>query len=400
MPGVGPQTTSNLTSTTHIEYVERYVESAMRKRLYDQLAKTVDDNERQHKASTLTTPYLSSMSVRRAAISQTADVTPQILREGTTTLSPDLYGDVVQIGLKARILSYANYRERMIEVVGINNMMILESLAIDAALAGSLVYRGAARASIDAGTTGHNMTSDVFAAVANTFQSFNTKGWGAGGKPSWACITDPFVVHDLVTTADVLNVAQYQLSEIILNDEVGRLNAFKIVSSGQAKMFIDAGIDNASAVATTLDGAVNAMATSVVVAANTNIVVGDWLNFVETEETAGTFYPLNERVRVASIATTTIGVVGQADNGGLLYDHASGLTIANADTVHTALFGGPESLSKTWAPEIGEFGEVLTPEEGGSLKQWETVGSRWWGAYARNAEKNLYRAEVSVIEEA
>lgn len=399
MPGVGPQTTSNLTSTTHIEYVERYVLSAMRKRLYDQFAKTVDDNERQHKASTLTTPYLSGMSVRRGAISETADVTPQLLREGTTSLSPDLYGDVVQIGLKARILSYANYRERMMDVVGENIMAILESLAIDAAMAGSLVYRVAARASLDAGTASHNLNSDVFANVSNTFQGFNARGWGAGSRPSWAAITDSFAVHDLVTTADVLNVAQYQDKEIILNDEVARLNAFKIVSSGQAKQFIDAGIDNGSAVATTLNGAVNAMATSIVVAANTNMTVGKWLNIVETEETSNTFYPLNERVRVASIASNTIGVVGQGDNGGLLYDHAHGITVANADTVHTVLFGGPESLSKTWSPEIGEYGQPLT-EEGGSLKQWETAGSRWWGAYARNAEKNLYRAEVTVSEEA
>lgn len=400
MPGVGPQTTSNLTSTTHIEYVAKYTQSAMRKRLYDQLAKTIEDNATQHNASTLTTPYLSAMTINRTAISETIDLVPQALREGTTSLSPNMYGDVLQASQKAKIFSYANYRERMAPVVGENAMMVLEALAIDAALAGGNVRRAAARASIDAGTAGHRASGDLFSWIASTFQYFNAPGWGAGDRPtSWAAITDPFVVRDIVITTPVLLAAQYNDTKVVLKDELGMIGAFRLVSSGQAKMFLDAGIDNSSAVNTTLSSAGKALDTTIVVAANTNIVVGQWLNIINTEETSNTFYPDNERVRVTAIASTTISISGQGDNGGLLYDHASGQRVANADSVHTILLGGPESLDKTWAPEIGEYGEMVE-EVGGALHQWTSVGWKWFGAYARKAEKVLYRAEVSVSEEA
>jgi hypothetical protein len=166
-------------------------------------------------------------------------------------------------------------------------------------------------------------------------------------------------------------------------------------------MFWSAGAANASAIGTTLNGTVNALATSIVVASATNIDVGDMLT-IGTLETANTHYPLNERVKVASVASTTIGIIGEGANGGLRFAHASGETVSNADSVCPVLLGSPASLAKIFhqGQEVGEFGTVVGPLKQGLLQQWESLGWKWYGSYGVVSQNRLLRLEVSISREA
>ena len=161
-----------------------------------------------------------------------------------------------------------------------------------------------------------------------------------------------------------------------------------------AAHFFGGGAANASAIETTLDGAVNALAKTIVVAANTNMDVGDWV-MIGTHETGETHYATNERVQIIGIASTTITISGEGANGGLRFDHASGVAVSNDDNVGTVVFGGPKSLAKVYDPNTGEYGKVLPPDRVGALKHIYQLGWKWYGQYERWNESWLLLKEVA-----
>jgi len=84
-------------------------------------------------------------------------------------------------------------------------------------------------------------------------------------------------------------------------------------------------------------------------------------------------------VRVVSYATTaTVVIVGEGANGGLRFSHAAGALCQDDDSVHTILFGGPQSLVKVWAPQIGEFGDLVGPKTQGLADQWTSFAWKWF----------------------
>ena len=286
-------------------------------------------------------------------------------------------------------------------------MEVVDFKAMEAALGGSLFYRYTARASLDAGTSIHYASDSKFAEVAARLSQFNVPGWEGEDKPtSWAALTDHFVLNDIVQGGNVVNVAIYQDGEIVLNNEVGRLSQFRILASGHAKILMGAGLDSSVAggtVNTTLSSAAARLSKTIVVAATTNMVAGSgWLNLWVGEETGSTFYPGNERVKIADIsaAGNTVTIVGEGENGGLRFAHASGATVGNADSVHTIVWAGPQSLAKVYAPVIGEFGELVGPKTQGLAEQWTSFAWKWFGGYGIPSENWLYRGEFSVSEEA
>jgi hypothetical protein len=82
-------------------------------------------------------------------------------------------------------------------------------------------------------------------------------------------------------------------------------------------------------------------------------------------------------------------------NGGLLHDHANGITINNNNSVYTMVFGGPQSLAKVYSTSVGEYGTVVGPQKMGNLEQWTGIGWKWYGNYGIMSENNIIRCEVS-----
>ena len=403
--------TTSLSNSLRIQYLNDYMAGALRRRFYDFAAAPVSELSGAagaaqsmadlNRGGTVRVTFIGDMGLSTTPMSQVQDIVPQILPDAYADVTVDMFGDAIQTSQKALIQYFPNYRERSPEKVGLNMMEMVDYKAMEAALGGSLVDRYVARASLDAGTTAHRASDTNFSGIAARLSQFNCPGWEGEGKPtSWAGFMDHFVLTDIASGGNVVNVAQYQDGNMVLNNEVGRLHNFRLVASGYAKVFLGAGIDNGTAISTTLSSAATALATTIVVASGTNIAAGMWLNIWNAEETASTFYPDNERVKVASVSGTTITIVGGAENGGLRWPHASGKTVGNADSVHPVLFAGPRSLAKVYAPEIGEFGELVGPLQQGLAKQWTSFAWKWYGGYNRLSENWLYRGEYSVSEEA
>lgn len=287
----------------------------------------------------------------------------------------------------------------MFERVGKNMMESVDLLAQAAATQGSFVQRAAARASLDAGTSSNRPSDAEFSKAQSLLLSMKVPGFKFEGGETWAAIMHPYAFHDIREGGNVDSIGLYQDMGIHMNFELGKIGPFRLVVSPWAKVFGGAGADNASNVATTLASAATALGTTIVVAADTNIAAGQWLT-IGTEETANTHYPTNERVKVVSISSTTVTIVGEGANGGLRFDHASGAAVRNADSVYTIVFGGPSSLVKVFATEIGEFGQVVGPKRTGNLDQFVTLAWKYYGNYGRVAENRLLRGEYCVSYEA
>ena len=115
---------------------------------------------------------------------------------------------------------------------------------------------------------------------------------------------------------------------------------------------------------------------------------------VAAEETANVFYPKNERIRRTS-GLTTLAFVGSGANGGIRFDHTTSETVHNADSVYPVAYGGPQSLVKVYASDVGEFGELVGPKKDGIVDQWTSLGWKFFGGYGRYAENTILRGEYS-----
>jgi hypothetical protein len=406
---------STLSNSLRIQYLNDYQRGAMRRRFYDIIAAPIDQLSAAAgaaqgmadlcKGGTVRVTFLSDMNVTTTALSEISDITPQTLADAVADVTVDMFGDGIQTSQKALIEYFTNYGSSSPEKVGLNMMDLVDFKAMEAAMAGSLFYRAVARSSLAAGTTTHYASDSVFANVAARLSQFNCPGWEGEGKPTgWVALMDHFVLNDISRGANgtvLLNVAQYQDKEIVLNNEVGRLHSFKVVASGFAKTLYGAGLSTGgNTIATTLASAAARLARTIAVGSTTNLAVNQWLNIITGAESSSTFYPENERVKVISGSSTALVIVGEGPNGGLRFSHAAGATVQDADSVHTIIFGGPSSLAKVWAPEIGEFGELVGPKKQGLADQWTSFAWKWFGGYGRVSENWLYRGEFAVSEEA
>lgn len=397
-------TTSTLSNSVRGRYINDYIKGATRRGVYDVYCYPIStDREILQKQSSITVPFLSKMTPGETAISQTVDVTPQTLRDTTASISSTSRGEAIQDSEQLLLNAYTDYVAKRYEVVGENMQESVEAYLLTVIMAGTNVQRTAARASLDAGEATHRLNYLQLQKMENRLMGLRTPMMiDEGGVNSWVATIPHDAYYDLRTATPILEVAEYQKANILLGDnELGMVGKFRLAVAPWAKVFGGAGIDNGSVAATTLAAAATKLATTFTVSAATNLSSGEWIT-IGTEETstltdAGTLYPGNERVKYSSEASTVITAIGGADNGGLAYDHANGVAVRNADSVYPVICGGPFSVAKAWASDMGngEFGQIVGPLRQGILEQWVSLGWKWFGGAGIISENWLGRIEVS-----
>jgi hypothetical protein len=394
------QTTSNpSTNAYRTKYSMAYLEAIRgKRRVYDKYAVNIGDERLNIEktgtwlASTFQFNFASDMTPATSEISQTVDIVPQVLRDATSTITTTSRGDALQWAEAVDIRAFTPYGKARYSALGENMMESIDLLAQVAALTGGLVRRPAARASLDAGTSGHRFTDAAISAMGARVKALKCPPFANGGLMV-TVHTDAF--YDLIQGGNVVTIAQQVRPDILMRQELAKWGDFSIDATAFAKVFGAAGADNASVVATTLNGAVNALATSIVVASASNIVAGAQLT-IGTEETGDTHHPTNEIVFVDDSYTsgTTIPIIGEGANGGLRFDHSTGAAVRNADNAYPAVFGG-RSLIKAFAPETGAYGQTVGPLESGILKQFRSLGWKAYLGYGLVAENYIARSEHS-----
>ena len=390
---------TTLTNSIRTRYSSIYLEAAMLSRLYDQLAQPVEKQGVETAArlgTTVQVEFLSDMLPGTTAISTTADVSPQTLRDATATISPTSRGEALELAEVVDLNVFTNYAASRMKIIGKNQMESVEVLARDTALQGSLAFRPAARSSLDAGTTTHRLTDSQMLKAANRLKVLKSPPFIGNGRNQYMAIMHPDAYLDLLAGGNVVNALIYQDKESLFNQELGSYADFKLIVDPWAKVFGAAGAANASAVSTTLNGAVSALATSIVVSSATNVTAGQRL-MIGTIETGNTHQVDNEFVYVSDSYSsgTTVTIVGEGANGGLRFDHATGATVSNADSVYLVVFGGPMSIAKAYDAGTGEYGAVVGPNLTGRLEQFQTLGWKFYGGYGRWVESWLIRGEFS-----
>ncbi len=403
MPLTGPQTTANLTNARWAKYLPEYLRAATFERTYDFFASdAVVPDERMAdlwRSSSVNLNFISDMEPGTDTIPETLDVPSTAVRDATFQITPTSRFGLTEASEVLMNSAGTNYPQERYYILGKNHAETIDLVAKDKATQGGSVNRAAARSSLDAGTAGHRLSRQIFMNAASDLMTKKVPAFMNGGRAMWGAILPPYALDDLLTSTGILETGEYQKASIILANELGELGKFKLFVTPWAKTFFSAGANNGTAVGTTLNGAVNALAKTMVVTANTNMTAGNWLT-IGTLETGNTHQSTNERVQIVTIASTTITISGEGPNGGFRFDHASGATVSNADNVGTVTFGGTKSLAKIYDPITGEFGQVLPPESVGALKHIYQLGWKWYGQYERWNESMLLRQEVAFSRDA
>lgn len=395
------QNSGNLTNAITTRYTSAYQRAAEIVRLYDQLATPVGAPQfeletRRNLGSTYTFNFLSDMSPGVTAISEDADISLQVLRDATSTITPTSRSEGLKWSQLLDLSAYTDYVAARAEILGRNMMETVDNQAKAAALQGNLVSRYTARASLDAGTSTHNWTEAAIWSAMSTAESLKCPPFvDFRMRKMYIAIAHPDAYYDLFHGGNVVSAAIYGglPGSVLLNGELGEIANCKLIISPSAKVFGGAGADQATNADYTLSAAASALDKTMAVATGTNVGSGRFVT-VGTEETANTHYDDNERVKVVS-GTTTATIVGSGANGGLRFDHVSGAGVRNADSVYPVAYGSPASLVKVFAQEVGEFGEMVGPTRTGSAEQWTTLAWKWFGGYGRISESNIIRGEYS-----
>jgi hypothetical protein len=387
------------------QYVADYENRIYNQRLYDQIAEPIPgiSPEQAIQGSAVNIPYLSSMSLGTSVISQTADMTPQILYDTTASASQTSRGEALQWAEAVDIQVYTDYAMERIEKLADNALESIELLANAAATQGTWIERATARASLDAGTASHRASDAIFRKMHGRMLAQRVPGFinETGEANVFAAIMHPYLFHDISESGNVDSIGTYQDKGIHLGFELAQVGNFRLVVSPFAKVFYSAGADNTSNVASTLSTATTPLATGFVTATDqsANATTVPWT--IGSEETGNVHYPENEQVMVTVAASSAVtGIVGVGENGGMRFAHAASTAVRNADSVYTIVFGGPGSLKKLYAPSVGEFGEVVGPMTSGLANQFSSVAWKFYGNYVRVTENLLVRGEFSTSYEA
>jgi len=395
---VANQTTSNTSNSVRAQYLADYVEGAILKRNYDQFASPVGkDMAEIKKGSSVVVPFLSSLAPSTQTISETVDITPVNFVDTTVSITPTSRSNGVVLSEKLMNTNYTDFNAKYYKRLGENMMESVDMLAMTAALTGGLTKSPAARASLDAGTSTHRIAKAAFANASVMLSALKVPMFTTSSGGRWMSLMHPFAFADLLNDSVILAVGEYQDKSIILNNELGELNGFKLVVTPWAKMFWAAGAANASAVSTTVATTdIQPLDTSFTVASASNIAVGQRLMLGEAAETGSTHYGTNESVLVKTVVSTTIGVIGEGENGGFRFAHPVGHVVKNADNVSPVIFGGPESLAKVYDTNVGEYGQIVGPKKDGLADQFTTLAWKWYGNYGIIAENRILRSEFSI----
>jgi N4-gp56 family major capsid protein len=396
-------TTTVLSDSLRAQYESDYVEAAMPIRTYDQIAEPLPGDlsmADMTKGSSVVVPFLSDLAPATSAISQTVDIDPVTFADTSTSITPTSRASYIKVSEQIMNQAYTNFGSAYFKRNGENMMESVDLIAKDVAIGCSLVRYGSntTRVTLNAGTADDYLNMPMFAYAGTMLNTMRAPMFDTLTGQKGVAIVHPFAWADFTQTdAHWVAAAEYQDKSMFLNWEAGEVLGFKVIVSPYAKVLWGAGAANASAIATTLSSASDALATTIVLASSAGVVAGKHI-MVGTIESSTTYYGTNEYATIVSWAsgTNTATVVGQGHNGGLRFAHASGATVSNADNVAAVIFAGKGSLKKIFDVNTGEFGTVVGPYLDGAVRQWANLGWKWRGNYGRISESWLLRQECSL----
>lgn len=394
------QITTNLSNSVRTQYEAKYKMAAMAARLYDQIATPVGSNMSElEKGSAVQVEFLAGLPPVVSTISQLTDITPRTTTDAVATVTPSSRGDAIQWSEALDIQAFTDYGAKRHALIGDQMIRSVDLMASDAGYKGTFTKSPVARASLDAGTSTHRLTSAAFVLANSLLVSMQVPMFETTRGARGVAFMHPFAYQDLITASPVLDVAKYTNPGILFNYELGELNGFTCIVNPNCKVFWGAGLANGTDISDTIAAAVSPLDLTFTATSGASMAAGQRY-LIGSIETGSTFYETNESVVVASVASTTITIIGEGPNGGFKYAHPALTVVSNKDNVYPVLFAGKESLAKVYATSVGEYGKIVGPKAQGVVDQFATLGWKFYGGYGRISENRLLRSEFSSSLEA
>lgn len=342
-----------------------------------------------------------------SSLSQTADVTPVLMYSNLATITPELYGQAIQLSQKLSLTAFTDVEQAAVELVGRNAAATREKVARAQAIAGALVLFGGSattRATVKAvQTTSTSLISYTnfvtAAAMLNAAGAPKIPG-AVGNLSGYAAIISAETQADLGISSAFIIAAEYGSNDFLLNGEVGtHVTGTRLIQTPFAKIFRGAAASVAGASGPTIDAVVPGSTVLQVSSAMGSHAIGDYLFIGSTVESTGNDDTTCEIVRVVSGTTGTTGpygIVGAGVNGGFMYAHAA-TDIAKGDVrdVQCTVFVGSESIGMVYSNEdgLGPEGQIILPEVTGILHQFNNVGWKGFWGFGRVSENRVCRVE-------
>ena len=384
-------TTTTLSNSVQAKYLAAYILKAKENLYYDQMTYVVAAED-MIEGSSLKVTFYFNLPPNPNAVSQQADITPKQVADALFSVTPDLYGDAVMIPEKLRRTAFTKVAAAVGEIIGQAAGESVDYLARTAATQGKLLmYAGSATTRATCDHTSDQIAYGDFVTAAAMLAGWHVDPIANG---NYGAVLSHAVFKDLLEDGTIVLVGEYgQKPQIILNGELGMVGGVKLVVTQWAKKFYGSGTANSS-VSQTLSVDKKAGATTISLAADTNVAVGQWIT-IGTVESAAVEYPTTEIAKIVAGSASPWTIVGGGINGGLKYFHGAGESVVDNDTVHAVVFFGKNSIGKVYSPEDGAMGRALPPKTTGLLDQFETAAWKFFGGYGRVAENRLLRMECA-----
>lgn len=328
------------------------------------------------------------LDVDLTALVEDTDIPITTMDDSNVTVTPKEIGKRVGTTSKARFQARANLREQFAEIVGQNQAETVDMAVRQGVLSGGFVYRpndNTARTGLD--TTNDLITWDRL----NELVEF---AWSQGIQPyedeTFVAVVHPLVLRAILGLTEVKEVG-YRKFEPIFKGEIAQVAGIRLIRHRFGKLYLSGG--TTAQAATTLNGAVSAGDTTIIVTDGTGLAAGNYIT-IGTLETKNT-----EQVQITDAsATPTLTIRGRghgASNQGLQYAHANGAAVLEAANVAAIPILGKNSVLGVYGREYGRFGKPFVNDKLDSANRLIYLGWVWYGGIGV-FPKHVVRGEFAV----
>ena len=388
-------TTATSLSVNKAAY-EQLAYFALRPELYFDAMATVKGTHETQRGTSVTFTFNSEMAAATTALTDGTDITPVAMADSQVTVTPLEYGNAVQLTAKNKATAFYELNPVAANLVGFNAGLSVDTLAVNAAIAGTKVAysSGTSRATV---TKAGVLSGNNIRAARAYLKAKHVQRFGSGTDSSYNGVIYPDVVYDLTGSTGGTNWSDPHIyggdQSNIWNGYVGKFQGVRFLEVDRDPLLLS---DAAAGVSCTVQVATSATVGTLTITAH-GLAVGDTFTLAGGTATSGTgstsqvgFNRQWTVVTAADANTVTIDTTGVSN----VTAGTATLTSKSVD-VYCTLIMGQECLAKAYStgggyglqPVIGDVPVVDVAERITGVYWKHFVG---YGVFRQDA---MYRIE-------
>ena len=385
-------TTASTLSVNKAAY-EQLAYFALRPELFFDSMATVKAAKESHRGVSVQFTFNSELAAATTALTDGTDITPVAMSDTTVTLTPLEYGNAVQLTAKAEATAFYTLNPVAANLIGWNAGISTDTLAADAAIAGTKVVYGSGTSRATVTKAGVIDGSDVRRARAY-LAGKNVQTFGGTFKG----IIHPDAAYDLTGGTGGTNWSDphvYSAPEGIFNGVIGTFQGVQFMETPRSPLVIS---DGGAAIADCTTQTVSGNTASLTIIAH-GLVVGDTVTLSGGTATSGTGSSsqlgFNRQFTVTGVTSADIVTV---DITGITATSTAGtgtLTAKSVD-VYCTLIMGREALAKAYSTGggYGAQAQIVDVPVTDVLRRNTGIGWKHFVDYSVFRQDAMYRIET------